>query len=52
MEKLTKEQAEAVEREALRLYDEYNPRSELQINVGKHECIKRARRKLFSQARK
>lgn len=47
---LTKNQAAAVEREALRLYDRYNPDSERVINVGKSECIKEARRKLFGRS--
>jgi hypothetical protein len=49
MQKLTKEQSEAVEREALRLYDKYNPDADVKINVSKQECINRARAKLFPQ---
>ena len=50
--KLTKEQSDEVEREALRLYDKLNPRSEIKINVGKSECIRRAEEKLFPRWRR
>ena len=46
MPKLTKEQSAAVEREALRLYDRYNPDHERTIHVSKQKCIDQARAKL------
>ena len=50
--RLTKAQKEAVEREALRLYDKYNPRPDRKINVGKADCINEARGKLYPRERK
>lgn len=47
--KLTKKQSEEVEALALKLYDKLNPRPDVKINVGKQECINRARRKLFPE---
>lgn len=35
-------QSERIEKLALKLYDELNPRSDIQINVSKAECIRRA----------
>lgn len=47
MAKLTKEQSAAIEREALKLYDRYNPDHQHVINVSKQECINQVQRKLF-----
>jgi len=41
-----RKQDDDIEREALRLYDLYNPRSHVVINVSKQDCINEARRKL------
>ena len=45
--KLTKEQSDAVEQEALRMYDQQNPRPDRRIKVSKAKCIKDAREKLY-----
>lgn len=47
MPKPTKEQLEAIEREAMRLYDEYNPEPNKIIHVSKHECLRQAKAKLL-----
>ena len=46
MPKLTKQQSAAVEREALRLYDKFNPQPDVAINISKAECIRLATRQL------
>lgn len=50
-QKLTKAQKEVVEREALRLYDKYNPEPELEIKVSKQECLDQAKRRLKRRAK-
>lgn len=50
-QKLTKAQKEVVEREALRLYDKYNPAPELEIKVSKQECLDQAKRRLKRRAK-
>lgn len=44
--KLSRKDRDRIEAEALKLYDELNPRPFSKINVPKDECIKRAREKL------
>lgn len=49
--KLTKEQSEAIEREALRIYGRLNPDQLRVIHTSKQECINQARAKLFPRVK-
>lgn len=46
MPKLTNEQKRQIEELALKLYDKYNPRYQIKINVAKDKCIREAEKRL------
>ena len=49
---LNKEQRARVEAFASRLYDKYNPRADIEINVSKQDCSNEAIKKLFPKRNK
>ena len=46
MPKLTKDQSIALNEEANRLFDKYNPRPHEKISVPKDQCIREAKKRL------